>query len=79
MHQGWLHSLIKLYLPSSRVDVRLRPEDDRIEARVTYSEMDLERWRSGFEADARDAAQTVRDDLVPRRRAKRRLHWGKRH
>jgi hypothetical protein len=70
----FLQELLRRLFPTSRTEVRLRPEGG-IEARVRYSDMD---WAE-LTAEPTSAARQVARDLTPRRRARRRLHWGKRH
>ncbi len=75
--QGFLYGLIRSLLPSSKVDVRVC-EDGGVEARVRYSDMDWAEATCGGLSNQVKFCRGVREDLVPRRRVRRRLHWRKR-
>lgn len=67
----FLEGVLRSFMPSSRVEVRLHPAGG-VEARVRYSDMD---WES---LTHEQQARRVAEDFMPRRRRRRRLHWGKR-
>lgn len=67
----FLEGVLRHLFPTSRTEVRVLPMGG-IEARVLYSDMD---WAMlAYE----DQAKVVARDLLPRRKPRRRLHWGKR-
>jgi hypothetical protein len=67
----FLEGILRHLFPTSRTEVRLLPQGG-IEARVRYSDMD---WA---DLTAEQSARRVATDFLPRRRVRRRLHWGKR-
>lgn len=68
----FLESLLKTWFASSRVQVHISPMDDSREVRVRFSDRD---WAL-MAVREKDAVAAARE-LVPRRGARRRLHWGR--
>lgn len=70
----FFESLLREWLPSSRVAVQVLP-NGQIKAQVLYSEKD---WLFYTTDDERRVVGMARE-FIPKRRVRRRLHWGKRH